>query len=137
MKSHLCTFLLHYSKFYCRNLCLFIKYICGVSRQLPQRAAREPQIVLFLTHVYDTKMYFKNYLISVYEVFFPQLSNLQKLFRILFLAENISGTPLTRFVLFEGENGKFRKNCVHHWKTEEKIRLKRLSNNFFKYILVS
>ena len=29
------------------------------SRQLPQRAAREPQIVLSLTHVYDTKMYLK------------------------------------------------------------------------------
>ena len=34
-------------------------YIWGVSRQLSQRAAREPQIVLFLTHVYDTKMYLK------------------------------------------------------------------------------
>ena len=34
-------------------------YIWGVSRQLSQRAAREPQIVLFLTHVYDTKKYFK------------------------------------------------------------------------------
>ena len=33
--------------------------IWGVSRQLPQRAARKPQIVLFLTHVYDTKMYLK------------------------------------------------------------------------------
>ena len=32
-------------------------YKWGVSRQLPQRAAREPQIVLFLTHVYNTKMY--------------------------------------------------------------------------------
>ena len=31
----------------------------GVSRQLSQRAAREPQIVLFLTHVYDTKKYLK------------------------------------------------------------------------------
>ena len=37
----------------------FTKRIWGVSRQLPQRATREPQIVLFLTHVYDTKMYFK------------------------------------------------------------------------------
>ena len=34
-------------------------YIWGVSRQLPQRAARELQIVQFITHVYDTKMYFK------------------------------------------------------------------------------
>ena len=33
--------------------------IWGVSRQLSQRAAREPYIVLFLTHVYDTKMYLK------------------------------------------------------------------------------
>ena len=31
----------------------------GVSRQLRQRAAREPQIVLFLTHIYDTKICFK------------------------------------------------------------------------------
>ena len=30
-------------------------YIWRVSRQLSQRAARELQIVLFLTHVYDTK----------------------------------------------------------------------------------
>ena len=37
----------------------FLKCIWGVSRQLSQRAAREPQIVLFLTHVYDTKMYLK------------------------------------------------------------------------------
>ena len=34
-------------------------YIWGVSRQLSQRAAREPQIVLFVTHVYDTKKYLK------------------------------------------------------------------------------
>ena len=50
-------------------------HICGVSRELPQRAARESQILLFLTHVYDTKMYLKNCLISVSDVFFPQLSN--------------------------------------------------------------
>ena len=67
------------------------------------RAARKPQIVLFLTHVYDTKRYLKNCLISVFDVFFPQLSNdvgnffeifhfhLQNLFHILFLAKNISG----------------------------------------------
>ena len=36
-------------------------HIWGVSRQLSQRAAREPQIVLFLTHVYDTKTYFKKF----------------------------------------------------------------------------
>ena len=36
-----------------------VKCIWGVSRQLSQRAARDPQIVLFLTHVYDTKMYLK------------------------------------------------------------------------------
>ena len=29
----------------------------------------------------------------------------------------------------------FEKNCLHHWKAEEKIRRKRLSNNFFKYVL--
>ena len=79
-------------------------HIWGVSRQLSQRAAREPQIVLFWTHVYDTKITLKNCLISVFDVFFPQLSNdigtsfeifhfhLQKLIRILFLAKNISGT---------------------------------------------
>ena len=50
-------------------------HIWGVSRQLSQRAAREPQIVIFLTHVYDTKKYLKNCLISVFDVFFPQLSN--------------------------------------------------------------
>ena len=33
--------------------------IWGVSCQLSQRAAREPQLVLFLTHVYDTKKYLK------------------------------------------------------------------------------
>ena len=38
---------------------LTIYNIWGVSRQLSQRAAREPQIVLFLIHVYDTKKYFK------------------------------------------------------------------------------
>ena len=37
----------------------------------------------------------------------------------------------------EDENGKFRKNYQHHWKAEEKIRRKRLPNNFFKYFLVS
>ena len=44
------------------NLCTINMYtilIWGVSRQLPQRAAREPQTVLFLTHIYDTKMCFK------------------------------------------------------------------------------
>ena len=34
-------------------------HIWGFARQLSQRAAREPQIVLYLTHVYDTKKYFK------------------------------------------------------------------------------
>ena len=38
---------------------------------------------------------------------------------------------------FEDENGKFRTNYLHHCKTEEKIRRNRLSNNFFKYFLVS
>ena len=50
------------------------------------------------------KCTYKNCLINVSDVFFPQLSNdvgsfskifhfdLQKLFRILFLAENVSGT---------------------------------------------
>ena len=33
--------------------------------------------------------------------------------------------------VFEDQNGKFRKNCLHYWKAEEKIRRKRLSNNFF------
>ena len=42
---------------YTRLSCPWV--IWGVSRQLPQRAAREPQIVLFLTHVYDTKIYLK------------------------------------------------------------------------------
>ena len=43
-----------------RMTILFCKrYIWVVSRQLSQRAAREPQIVLFLTHIYDTKMCFK------------------------------------------------------------------------------
>ena len=37
---------------------------------------------------------------------------------------------------FEDENGKFRKNYLHHWKAEEKIRRKCLSNNFLKYFLV-
>ena len=38
----------------------YVQYVIwGVLRQLPQRAAREPQIVQFLTYVYDTKMYFK------------------------------------------------------------------------------
>ena len=36
--------------------------IWGVSRQLSQRVAREPQIVLFQTHVYDTKKYLKKLL---------------------------------------------------------------------------
>ena len=35
------------------------QYIRGVSRQLPKRAARESQIVLFLTNVDDIKMYLK------------------------------------------------------------------------------
>ena len=39
--------------------------------------------------------------------------------------------------VFEDENGKFEKNYLHHWKAEEKIRRKRLSNNFFKNFLVS
>ena len=78
------------------NICIW-----GVSRQLPQRAACEPQIVPFLTHVYDTKMYLKNYLISVSDVFFPQLSNdvgsfseifyfhLQKVQKVLYLKKYI------------------------------------------------
>ena len=36
-----------------------LTYIWGVSRQLPQRAARESQIVLFLTNVHDIKIYLK------------------------------------------------------------------------------
>ena len=38
---------------------------------------------------------------------------------------------------FEDKNGNFRKNYLHHCKDEEKIRRKSLSNNFFKYFLVS
>ena len=71
---------------------------------MSQRAAREPQIVLFLTHVYDTKKYLKKLFDKRFRRIFFSLSNdvgsfieifhfhLQKLFRILFLAKNISGT---------------------------------------------
>ena len=37
-------------------------------------AARERQIVLYLDHFYDTKTYL-NFMISISDVFFPQLSN--------------------------------------------------------------
>ena len=78
--------------------------IWGVSRQLSQRAAREPPIVLFLTHVYDTKKYLKKLFDKRFRRIFSQLSNdvgsffeifhfhLQNLFHILFQAKNISGT---------------------------------------------
>ena len=36
---------------------------------------REPQIVQFLTHVYDTKMYFKKLFDKRFRRIFPQLSN--------------------------------------------------------------
>ena len=89
---------------YCIHAIRKLLYIWGVSRQMPQRAARKPKIVLFLTHVYDTKMYLKKLFDKRFRRIFPQLSNdvgsfseifhfdLQKLFRILYLAENISGT---------------------------------------------
>ena len=34
-------------------------------------AVRERQIVLYLAHVYDTKTYLKNFMISISDVFFP------------------------------------------------------------------
>ena len=103
-------------------------------------------------------------MINVFDVFFPQLSNdvrsfskifyfhLQKVQNMLYLKKcifNIYFDPLDRKLTifyvgedifqrgFEDENGIFRKNYLHHWNAEEKIRRKRLSNNFFKYFLVS
>ena len=67
--------------------------------------------MLFLTHVYDTKIYLKNCLINVSDVFFPQLSNdvrsfskifhfhLQKVQNMLYLKKcifNIIFNPLDR-----------------------------------------
>ena len=77
------------------------KRIWGVSRQLSQRAAREPQIVLFLTHVYDTKMYLKNCLINVFDVFFPQLSN-----------DVSSFSKIFRFHLQKVQNMLYLKKCI-------------------------
>ena len=68
----------------------------------PRRAS--PKSCNFELMFMILKITLKNCLISVFDVFFPQLSNdvgisfeifyfhLQKLFRILFLAKNISGT---------------------------------------------
>ena len=68
-------------------------------------------------------------MISVTDVFFSQVSNdVDSFSEICFLRE------IECERVFEGENGKFRKNFLHHWKAKEKIRRKRLSNNFFKYI---
>ena len=59
-----------------------IRCIWGVSRQLPQRAAREPQIVLFLTHVYDTKMYFKKLFDKCFRrIFFSAFQRCRQFFR--------------------------------------------------------
>ena len=56
-------------------------------------AARESQIVLFLTHVYDIKMYLKNCLISVSDVFFHSdeifYFHLQKVQNVLYLKKCI------------------------------------------------
>ena len=67
--------------------------------------------MIFLTHVYDTKMYLKNCLINVFDVFFPKLSNdvssfsnnfhfhLQKVQNMLYLKKcifNIFFYPLDR-----------------------------------------
>ena len=150
-------------------------YVCiwRVSRQLPQR---EPQIVLFLTHIYDTKMCFKKLFDKHFRRIFSSAFqwwsfseifhfHLQKLQNVLYLEKcifNIFFYPLDRKLsifyvekdifqrvpevfsreieykrLFEGENVKFQKNYLHHWKAEGKIRRKHLSNNFLKYILVS
>ena len=49
----------YYHKFLLSTALINRLYRWGVSGQLPQRAECEPQIVLFLTHVYDTKIYFK------------------------------------------------------------------------------
>ena len=91
---------------------------------------REPQIVLFLTHVYDTKKYLKKLFDKCYRRNFPQLSNdvgsffeifhfhLQNLFYIPFLAKNILGTlqkyPLLRkkWSAFDLEGKKNIKNTL-------------------------
>ena len=49
-----------------------------MKRSTSSALARERQIVLFLTHFYDTKMYLKNCLISDFDVFFPQLSKMMQ-----------------------------------------------------------
>ena len=133
--------------------------------------------MLFLTHVYDTKMYlkklfdkrfrrifssafqwrkqfFQNFSFSpskstkklylkkcIFNIFFYPLDLKLSIF---YVGKDIfQRVPQTFFARnrmrknFEDENGKFRKNYLHHWKAEKKTRRKRLSNNCFKYFLVS
>ena len=90
-------------------------HIWGVSRQLPQRVAREPQIVLFLTHIYDTKMCFKklsNDVGSFSEIFHFQLQKVQNvlylkkcIFNIVFLPSRSKAEHFLR------RKGYFRKSA--------------------------
>ena len=64
-------------------------------------AARERQIVLYVAHVYDTKTYLIYFMIIIFDVFFPQISNgvgsfpeifdfrLQKVQNVLYLKKGI------------------------------------------------
>ena len=96
------SYVLSYTSFKSVSISLYRRsHIWGVSRQLSQCAAREPQIVLFLTHVYDTKKYLKNCLISVSDVFFSQLSN-----------DVSSFSKIFRFHLQKVQNMLYLKKCI-------------------------
>ena len=67
---------------------------------VPARGARAPNRAI-LTHVYDTKMYLKNCLINVSDVFFPQLSN-----------DVSSFSKIFRFDLQKVQNMLYLKKCI-------------------------
>ena len=94
------------------------------------------EIIYFHLQIVQNLLYLKKCIFNIF--FLPSRSKAEHFLR------RKEYFPKIRFLreieferVFEDQNGKFRINCLHQWKAEEKIRRKRLSFNVFKYILVS
>ena len=67
----------------------------------------------------------------IFNIFFYPLDRMLSIFYVgkdIFqkVPKMFSARNRMRERVFECENGKFRKNCLHHWKAKEKIHRKRL-----------
>ena len=82
--------------------------------------------MLFLTHVYDTKMYLKKLFDKLFDVFFPQLSN-----RVISFTKNF------HFHLQKVQNMLYLKKCIFNiffYPLDRKLTIFYIGEDIFQWV---